>query len=75
MVVDFTITATGKVADAVVLASSSRRFHKQALKAVSQYKYAPWISNGKALPTPNQSIRLVWQYHGESLPDHPACQE
>ena len=73
VIVGFTITATGGVADAQVLDSSSSRFHRNAVKAVSEYKYAPWISNGVPIATPNQTIRLVWQYEGEGLPDHPAC--
>lgn len=71
--VGFTITAAGSVADAVVLNSSNSRFEKYAIKAVDQFKYKPWISNGRAVPTPNQSIRLVWQYEGVPLVNHPAC--
>ena len=73
VVVGFTITATGSVANAAVLDTSSRKFNTNALKAVNQFKYEPWISNGRPMATPNQSIRLVFQYEGTNLPSHTAC--
>jgi len=50
VLVEFTITRSGSVKDAKVIAyEPSRIFNKAALKAVSQWKYNPKIENGNAV--------------------------
>jgi len=44
--VQFTITATGTVANATVVESSSQMFEEAALKAIARWRYNPKIENG-----------------------------
>ena len=50
VLIEFTISRSGSVKDAKVIAyEPSRIFNKAALKAVSQWKYNPKIENGVAV--------------------------
>jgi len=47
--VQFTITGTGSVKDAVVVKSSSKVFEEAALKSILRWRYNPKIENGVAV--------------------------
>jgi len=47
--VQFTITATGTVKDAVVVKSSNPIFEDAAIKAILRYRYNPKIENGEGV--------------------------
>ncbi|HEB89257.1 MAG TPA: energy transducer TonB [Deltaproteobacteria bacterium] len=58
VLVEFTISKSGSVKDAKVIAyEPSKIFNKAALKAVSQWKYNPKIENGK--PVEQKGIRTA----------------
>ena len=73
VVFGFTITKTGSTKDVYVIEGSSGMFERFGTRAIEQFKYEPLVINGEPREDPGQSIRLVWQLEGESLPDHPAC--
>lgn len=61
VLVEFTITKSGSVKDAKVVAYEPNTiFNKAALKAVSQWKYNPKIVNGKAIEQPG--VRVVFPF-------------
>ncbi len=47
--IQFTITATGTVKDAVVVKSSSNMFEEAAVKAILRWRYNPKIENGEGV--------------------------
>lgn len=47
--IQFTITATGTVKDAVVVKSSSNIFEEAAIKAILRWRYNPKIENGEGV--------------------------
>jgi protein TonB len=47
--IQFTITATGTVKDAVVIKSSSQMFEEAAIKAILRWRYNPKIENGEGV--------------------------
>jgi protein TonB len=51
VVVSFTITASGQVADAEIVSTSDRRLDRPTLLAVSQWRYAPAIKAGMPVST------------------------
>lgn len=58
VLVEFTISKSGSVKDAKVIAyEPSKIFNKAALKAVSQWKYNPKIENGQAVE--QRGIRIA----------------
>ncbi len=61
VLVEFTISKSGSVKDAKVIAyEPSKIFNKAALKAVSQWKYNPKIENGK--PVEQKGIRVAFPF-------------
>jgi protein TonB len=59
VLIEFTITKSGSVKDAVVIAyEPSKIFNRAALKAVSQWKYNPRIVDGKPVEQRGQRISL-----------------
>lgn len=53
--VEFTVAETGKVTDVIVRAASTPgAFEDAAVKAVSQMRYKPVLSDGKAVPARSQ---------------------
>jgi protein TonB len=58
VLIEFTISKSGSVKDAKVIAyEPSTIFNSAALKAVSQWKYNPKIENGK--PVEQKGIRIA----------------
>jgi TonB family protein len=49
VVVGFTITAAGRVADPVVISTTNAELDKATLAAVRQWKFAPAMNNGVAV--------------------------
>ena len=47
--VQFTITGTGSVTDAVVVKSSNKIFEEAALKSIARWRYNPKIEGGVAV--------------------------
>ncbi len=70
----FTISADGRTTDIFPLESSNPLFESYGERAIEQFRYFPSTVNGIAVASPEQTIRLVWELEGESLPDHEACQ-
>ncbi len=67
VLVEFTISKSGSVKDAKVIAAEpSSIFNKAALKAVSQWKYNPKIVNGKAVEQPGVRIAIPFKLGKES---------
>ena len=59
VVVEFTVTKIGSVADPVVVSSNPGRiFDRAALQAVRKWKYNPKVENGQAVPRPGVRVRL-----------------
>jgi protein TonB len=56
--VSFTISTAGSVKDAVVVKSSNALFERNALQAVSKWKYQPQIRGGKPAETVGQQVVL-----------------
>ncbi len=56
--VRFTISTAGSVKDAEVVKSSNSVFERNALQAVSKWKYQPQLKGGKPAETPGQQVVL-----------------
>jgi protein TonB len=54
----FTISTAGSVKDAEVVKSSNSVFERNALQAVSKWKYQPQLKGGKPAETPGQQVVL-----------------
>lgn len=66
VLVEFTISKSGSVKDAKVVAyEPSKIFNKAALKAVSQWKYNPKIEDGKAVEQKGIRIAIPFRLDGE----------
>ncbi len=62
VLVEFTISKSGAVKDAKVIAAEpSSIFNKAALKAISQWKYNPKILNGKAVEQVGKKIAIPFR--------------
>jgi protein TonB len=67
VLVEFTITKSGSVKDAKVVAyEPSTIFNKAAIKAVEQWKYNPKIVNGKPVEQPGVRIAIPFKLGNES---------
>ena len=67
VLVEFTISKSGSVKDAKVVAyEPSTIFNKAALKAVRQWKYNPKIVNGKAVEQPGVRIAIPFRLGNEA---------
>lgn len=62
--VKFTISTAGSVKDAVVVKSSNSLFERNALQAVSKWKYQPQLKSGKPAETPGQQVVLRFRMDG-----------
>ena len=67
VLVEFTISKSGSVKDAKVIAfEPSKIFNKAALKAVRQWKYNPKIENGKAVEQPGIRVAFPFKLGSEA---------
>ena len=67
VLIEFTISRSGSVKDAVVIAAEpSNIFNRAALKAVKQWKYNPKIVNGKPVEQPGQKIAIPFRLSKEN---------
>jgi protein TonB len=62
--VRFTISTAGSVRDAVVVKSSSSMFERNAVQAVSKWKYQPQLREGKPAEAPDQQVVLRFKMEG-----------
>jgi protein TonB len=62
--VSFTISTAGSVRDPVVVKSSHSLFERNALKAVSKWKYQPQLRDGKPTESPGQQVLLRFRMEG-----------
>ncbi len=60
----YTVTAAGTTKDALVTASSSKMFERNAVKAALKYKYKPRQVGGKAVDVPGVPIRIKFEVDG-----------
>lgn len=61
----YTVTSAGTTKDAVVVASSSKMFERNAIKAALKYKYKPRQVGGKAVDVPNVGILISFKVDGQ----------
>ena len=61
VIVQFTISATGTVKDAIVVKSSSSIFEQAALKAIVRWRYNPKVEDGVAVERVGVQTKLVFQ--------------
>lgn len=64
VVVEFTITATGSVADAHVVESTHSVFDKAAVEAAGRFKYRPRVVNGRPVEIKGAETRIVFVLGG-----------
>jgi protein TonB len=62
--VRFTISTAGSVRDAVVVKSSHSLFERNAVQAVSKWKYQPQLREGKPAEAPGQQVVLRFKMEG-----------
>jgi protein TonB len=62
--VQFTISTAGSVKDSVVVKSSHSLFERNALQAVSKWKYQPQLKGGKPTEAPGQQVVLRFKMEG-----------
>jgi protein TonB len=62
--VRFTISTAGSVKDSVVVKSSHSLFERNALQAVSKWKYQPQLVSGKPTEAPGQQVVLRFKMEG-----------
>ncbi len=62
--VQFTISTGGSVKDSVVVKSSHSLFERNALQAVSKWKYQPQLRGGKPTEAPGQQVVLRFKMEG-----------
>ncbi len=58
----FTVTKTGEVIDAVATECSSSVFKNSSIKAVLKWKYKPRVVNGEPIDSPGVLTRLTYQF-------------
>ncbi len=62
--VRFTISTAGGVKDQAVVKSSHSLFERNALQAVSRWKYQPQMRSGKPVEAPDQQVVLRFRMEG-----------
>jgi protein TonB len=62
--VRFTISTAGSVKDATVIKSSDAVFERNALQAVSKWKYQPQLQAGKPTEAPGQQVVVRFKMKG-----------
>jgi protein TonB len=64
VVVRFTIAASGAIKNPVVVQSSDSVFERNAIAAVSKWKYQPQMHDGKPADTPGVQVKLTFKLSG-----------
>lgn len=59
---EFTVTKTGEVVDAVATSCSSSVFENASVKAVLKWKYKPRVVNGEPIDSPGVQTRLTYKF-------------
>lgn len=59
---EFTVTKTGEVRDAVAVQCSSSVFQSTSEKAVVKWKYKPRVVNGEPIDSPGVQTRLTYKF-------------
>ena len=59
---EFTVTKSGEVTDAVATECSSSVFQNASIKAVLKWKYKPRVVNGEPIDSPGVRTRLTYQF-------------
>lgn len=59
---EFTVTRTGEVTDAVAQYCSSSVFESASVKAVLKWKYKPRVVNGEPIDSPGVQTRLTYKF-------------
>ena len=59
---EFTVTKTGEVVDAVAVDCSSSVFESASVKAVLKWKYKPRVVNGEPIDSPGVQTRLTYKF-------------
>ena len=59
---EFTVTRTGEVRDAVATECSSSVFESASVKAVLKWKYKPRVVNGEPIDSPGVQTRLTYKF-------------
>jgi protein TonB len=62
--VRFTISTAGSVRDAVAVKSSHALFERNAIRAVSKWKYQPQLRDGKPAEAPGQQVVVRFKMEG-----------
>jgi protein TonB len=62
--VRFTVSTAGTVKDAAVVKSSHSMFERNAVKAVTQWKYQPQLRSGKPTEAPGQQVVVRFRMEG-----------
>jgi protein TonB len=62
--VRFTISTAGSVKDATAVKSSHSIFERNAVQAVTKWKYQPQLQGGKPVEAPNQQVLLRFKLEG-----------
>ena len=60
VVVEYTVTVTGGVRDAFVVASSSSIFDRSAIEAAYKFKYKPRVVDGQPMETPGVQRKFTF---------------
>jgi len=63
VIVEYTVTKSGSVRDAVIISSSSALFNKAALASAMKYRYRPRVINGTAVDV--AGVRTVIKFRLE----------
>jgi protein TonB len=59
---EFTVTKTGEVSDAVAIECSSSVFESASVKAVLKWKYKPRVLDGEPIDSPGVQTRLTYKF-------------
>jgi protein TonB len=59
---EFTVTKTGEVIDAVARVCSSSVFKNSSVKAVLKWKYKPRVVNGEPIDSPGVQTKLTYKF-------------
>jgi protein TonB len=59
---DFTVTKTGEVMDAVAIECSNSVFKSASVKAVLRWKYKPRVVDGEPIDSPGVQTRLTYKF-------------